>query len=129
MKASITFSELQSIIASKVKVGSITMTQIDSKTVRVTYKVGFISLHVDLKIDKIIGSDLYLSYSGNQLIDRVLPLIKKNPALAFIEERDNDVIVVHLSQIEQAKMVFEKIDVHDISVIFNAFEVEGSLKI
>ena len=129
MKASITFSELQEIIASKVKVGNITMTQIDSKTVRVIYKVGFIPLHVDLKIDRIVGPDLYLSYSGNQLIDRVLPLIKNNPALAFIEKRSDDGIVVHLSQIEQAKAVFEKIDVHDISVIFNAFEVEGSLKL
>ena len=129
MKASITFSELQEIIASKVKVGNITMTQIDSKTVRVTYKVGFIPLHVDLKIDRIVGPDLYLSYSGNQLIDRVLPLIKNNPALAFVEKRSDDGIVVHLSQIEQAKAVFEKIDVHDISVIFNAFEVEGSLKL
>ena len=129
MKASITFSELQEIIASKVKVGNITMTQIDSKTVRVTYKVGFIPLHVDLKIDRIVGPDLYLSYSGNQLIDRVLPLIKNNPALAFIEKRNDDGIVVHFSQIEQAKAVFDKIDVHDISVIFNAFEVEGSLKI
>lgn len=129
MKASITFSELQEIIASKVKVGDLTMAQVDSKTVRVTYKVGFIPLHVNLKIDKFVDSDLYLSYSGNQLIDRVLPLIKNNPALAFIEKRNDDGIVVHLSQIEQAKAVFEKIDVHDISVIFNAFEVEGSLKL
>ena len=129
MKASISFPELQKIIAKNVKIGDITMTQIDSKTVRLTYKMGFIPLHVDLKIDRIVGSDLYLSYSGKQLIDMVLPLIQKNPSLSFIEKRTDDGIIVRLSQIEQAKTVFEKIDVQDISVLPNAFEVDGTLKI
>ena len=130
MKASISFAELQNIIASQTKVGDkISLDAIDPKTIRVTYKLGFIPLHVDLKIDRIVGSDLYLSYSGKQLIDMVLPLIRKNPSLSFIEKRTDDGIIVHLSQIEQAKTVLEKIDVHDISVLSNAFEVDGILKI
>lgn len=129
MKASISFTELQSIIASQTKVGDkISFEAIGPKTIRVTYKLGFVPLHVDLTIEKVIGSDLYLSYSGKQFIDMVLPLAQKNPALSFIEKRTDDGVIVHLAQIEQAKAVFEKIDVRTVSVLADALEVDGAFK-
>ena len=138
MKASISFHELQQIIADKVKLGDMkiaecTFSKIDSQTVHANLKIGLLPSHLDLKIEEISGTDLHLSYSGGfgiqPLVNTLLFYVKNNPDLAFVEKRGNSNLIVHLSQIEKVKPVIDKFDVRTVSVISDALEVDGTLKI
>ena len=138
MKASISFSELQKIIADKAKIGDLkigecTFSKLDSQTVRANLKIGPLPSHLDLKIEGVSGTDLALSYDGGfgvePVVNALLSVVKNDPNFAFVEKRGNSGLIVHLSQIEQAKSVIEKFDVRGVSVLPDALEVDGALKI
>ena len=135
MKASISFPELQNLIAEKAK-QQIGLAFVDGKTIRVTYplNLGFIKkdISANLIIKELVGSDLLLQLDAglgsDTMLTTVLSLLKDKIPTGLIEIRPESQILLHLDQIENVKTVFEKVDVKDLHVLTEGLEVEGSLK-
>ena len=135
MKASISFPELQNLIAEKAK-QQIGLAFVDGKTIRVTYplNLGFITkdISANLIIKELVGSDLLLQLDAglgsDTMLTTVLSLLKDKIPTGLIEKRPESQILLHLDQIENVKTVFEKVDVKDLHVLTEGLEVEGSLK-
>ena len=135
MKASISFPELQNLIAEKAK-QQIALAFVDAKTLRVTYplNLGFIKkdISANLIIKELIGSDLLLQLDAglgsDTMLTTVLSLLKDNIPAGLIEKRPESQLLLHLGQIENVKSVFEKVDVTDLHVLTEGLEVEGALK-
>ena len=135
MKASISFPELQNLIAEKAK-QQIGLSFVDGKTLRVTYplNLGFIKkdISANLLIKELTGSDLLLQLDAglgsDTMLTTVLSLLKDKLPEGLIEKRPESQLLIHLGQIENVKTVFEKVDVTDLHVLNEGLEVEGSLK-
>ena len=135
MKASISFPELQSLIAEKAK-QQIGLAFVDVKTIRVTYplNLGFIKkdISANLLIKELTGSDLLLQLDAglgsDTMLTTVLSLLKDKLPEGLIEKRPESHLLIHLGQIENVKTVFEKVDVTDLHVLTEGLEVEGTLK-
>ena len=135
MKASISFPELQNLIAEKAK-QQIALAFVDAKTLRVTYplNLGFIKkdISANLIIKELVGSDLMLQLDAglgsDTMLTTVLSLLKDKIPAGLIEKRPESQLLLHLGQIENAKSVFEKVDVTDLHVLTEGLEVEGALK-
>ena len=135
MKASISFPELQNIIAEKAN-QQIGFAFVDGKTVRISYplNLGFIKkdISANLIIKELTGSDLLLQldagFGSDTMLATVLSILHNKIPEGLIEKRPDSHIMLHLGQIEQVKSVFEKIDIRDLHVINEGLEVEGLLK-
>ena len=135
MKASISFPELQNIIAEKAN-QQIFLAFVDGKTVRVSYplNLGFIKkdISANLIIKELTGSDLLVQISAGMgtdtMVTTVLSLLKDKIPAGLIEKRPESHLLIHLGQIEDVKSVFEKVDVTDLHVLTEGLEVEGTLK-
>ena len=135
MKASISFPEIQKLLAEKAQ-QTIAFAFVDPKTIKVTYplNLGFIKkdISANLIIKELVGSDLLLQldagFGSDTMLATMLNLIKGKVPESLIEKSPESHFMVHLDQIEQAKAVFEKIDITDLHVISEGLEVEGLLK-
>ncbi len=135
MKASISFPELQNLIAEKAK-QQIGLAFVDGKTIRVTYplNLGFIKkdISANLLIKELTGSDLLLQLDAglgsDTMLTTVLSLLRDKLPEGLIEKRPESQLLIHLGQIENVKTVFEKVDVTDLHILNEGLEVEGSLK-
>ena len=135
MKASISFPELQNLIAEKAK-QQIGLAFVDEKTIRVTYplNLGFIKkdISANLLIKELTGSDLLLQLDAglgsDTMLTTVLSLLKDKLPEGLIEKRPESHLLIHLGQIENVKTVFEKVDVTNLHVLTEGLEVEGALK-
>ena len=135
MKASVSFPELQNIIAAKSN-QQISLAFVDRKTIRVSYplKLGFIKkdISANLIIKELVGSDLLLQLDAglgsDTMLSTVLSLLNDKIPAGLIEKRPESQLLVHLSQIKEVKSVFENVDITDLHVIAEGLEVEGLLK-
>ena len=135
MKASISFPELQSLIAEKAN-QNIGFSFIDSKTVRVTYplNLGFIKkdISANLTFIELVGSDLLVSvdagFGTDTMLTTILGLLKGKIPEGLVEKRPDSRLLLHLDQIEQVKTVFDSINVTDLHVLNDGLEVEGAMK-
>ena len=135
MKASISFPELQNIIAAKAN-QQISFAFVDGKTVRVNYplNLGFIKkdISANLIIKELIGSDLLVQLDAgigsDSMLTTILGLLKGKIPEGLMEKRPDSCLLLHLDKIEQVKSVFEKVDVTDLHVLNEGLEVEGNLK-
>ena len=135
MKASISFNELQNIIAAKAN-QPISLAFVDGKTIRVSYplNLGIIKkdISANLIIKELMGSDLLVQVSAGMgtdtMVTTILSLLKDKIPDGLIEKRPESHLLIHLGQIENVKSVFEKVDVTDLHVLTEGLEVEGALK-
>ena len=135
MKASISFPEIQNLLAEKAQ-QTLAFAFVDNKTVKVTYplNLGFIKkdISANLIIKELVGSDLLLQldagFGSDTMLTTVLGLLKGKIPEGLIEKRQDSCLLLHLDQIEQVKAVFEKVDVTDLHVLSEGLEVEGALK-
>ena len=135
MKASISFPEIQNLLAEKAQ-QTVEFAFVDNKTVKVTYplNLGFIKkdISANLIIKELVGSDLLLQLDAglgsDTMLTTVFGLLKGKVPDGLIEKRPDSQMVLHLDQIEQMKSVFEKVNVTDLNVLTEGLEVEGALK-
>ena len=135
MKASISFPELQNLIAEKAK-QQIALAFVDGKTMRVTYplNLGFIKkdISANLIIKELVGSELLVGVDAGMgtdtMITTVLSLLKSKIPEGLVEKRPDNQLLIHLGQIENVKAMFEKIDITDLHVLTEGLEMEGALK-
>ena len=135
MRASISFPEIQNLLAEKAQ-QTVGFAFVDNKTMKVTYplNLGFIKkdISANLIIKELVGSDLLLQLDAgigsDTMLTTVLGLLKGKIPEGLMEKRQDSCLLIHLDQIEQVKAVFEKIDVTDLHVLSEGLEVEGALK-
>lgn len=135
MKASISFPEIQNLLAEKAQ-QTVGFAFVDNKTMKVTYplNLGFIKkdISANLIIKELVGSDLLLQLDAgigsDTMLTTVLGLLKGKIPEGLMEKRQDSCLLIHLDQIEQVKAVFEKVDVTDLHVLSEGLEVEGALK-
>lgn len=135
MKASISFLELQNLIAENAK-QAISFSYVDEKTFRVTYPLdlGFFKkdISADLIIKELTDGDLLMQLSAglgsDKMLTTVLSLFKNKIPEGLIEKLPDSHLLLHLGEIEKMKSLFEKVDIRNLHVISEGLEVEGLLK-
>jgi hypothetical protein len=135
MKASISYQELQRLITEQTH-QPISFEFVDGKTVKVLYEVNLgimkRKIGINLKVLDIVGSDLRVQYSTgfgmDGLVGMALNMVKDKIPAGLLEEQPNQVLMVHLGNLEKIKPVFDRIDVKDLNVLTEALEVTGDFK-
>ena len=141
MKATIEYSEIQSLVKSKTR-REIGLSAIDERTVKaeakVSVKVPFLgeiekSIGVNVSVEKIEGNDIWLKYDGgmgtDMIIGGLLTFLSSTPAIKMVEKTQGNGIVVHLDEIDEARKVLDLVELTGIAFNDNAVEIEGKLKV
>ena len=135
MKASISFPELQLIIAEKAK-QHIDFASVDRKSIQLTYplSLGFIkkSISANLIIKELVGANLLVGVDAglgtDTMITTVLSLLKGKMPEDLVEKLNDNQLLIHLNKIEELKSLLENVDITDIHVLGEGLEVEGAFK-
>ena len=141
MKATIEYSEIQSLVKSKTG-REIGLSAIDERTVKaeakVSVKVPFLgeiekSIGVNVSVEKIEGNDVHLKYDGgmgtDMIIGGLLTFLSSSPAMKVVEKTQGNGIVVHLDEVEEARKVLDLVELTGIAFNDNAVDIEGKLKV
>jgi len=135
MKASVSYQELQKLVTEQTQ-QPISFEFVDQKTIKVLYELNLgimkKKIGIDLHVLEVLGTDLRVKYSAgfgmDGLVGMALGMVKDKIPAGLLEELPDRVLLVHLSQIEKIKPVFEHIDVKDVNMLAEALEVVGDFK-
>ena len=88
-------------------------------TVRVSYKVPLMGpVGLDINVDRIVGSDIYLSYGGGKAIEYLVRTafrqFEGRPEAEMLQLLDGNRLVLALGKNPQMAPIFDKIDLQDI---------------
>ena len=116
MKLQIPYNELEAFLMKKynqqVKLGFV-----DEKTMSVTKKVVIKDATVNVSVDKIAGNDILLSYQAGFGIEWIIKgalMWFKETIKDFVEELEDNKLLIHLDKIEQLDNALEKIELQAI---------------
>ena len=140
MKATIEYSEIQSLVKSKTG-REIGLSAIDERTVKaeakVNVKVPFLgkiekSVGVNVSVEKIEGNDVHLKYEGGMgtdiIIGGLLSFLSSTPAMKMVEKTPENGIVVHLDEVEEARKVLDFVELIGIMFQETGVTVEGRFR-
>ena len=135
MKASVSYQELQRLIAEKTQ-KTLCFECVDNKTVKLLYEIdlGIMKkkIGIDLKVLDIVGTDVRVRYSAGFGMDGVvglaLGMVRDKIPEGLLEEQPDRVLLLHLGKVDKLKPVFERIDVKDVNMLAEALEVVGDFK-
>lgn len=121
MELRLTYQEISELIEKKAG-RSLPIIYGGPHTVRISYDVNVLfkttSVGLDLTIDQIVDSDIYLSYNGGAGIDfmvrQAINMAKNRPGGELIEPLDGNRILLNLSKNAQAGSIFDHITLQDI---------------
>ena len=123
MKLQIPFNELEAFALKKynqqVKLGVV-----DKKTISVTKKVVIKDATVNISVDQIAGNDISMSYQAGFGIEWIIKGVLmwfKESISGFVEEQEDNKLLLHLDRIEQLNNILEKIEIK--TVIFDDLNV------
>lgn len=135
MKASVSYQELQKLVAEQTR-QPISFEFVDHKTIKILYEINLgimkKKVGIDLRVLDIVGTDLRVQYSAGFGMDGVvgmaLNMVRDKIPAGLLEEQPEHVLLIHLDKIDKVKPVFERIDVKDIHMLAEALEVVGDFK-
>ena len=117
MKLQIPFNELEAFALKKynqqVKLGVV-----DKKTISVTKKVVIKDATVNISVDQIAGNDISLSYQAGFGIEWIIKgalMWFKEIISGFVEEQEDNKLLLHLDRIEQLSSILDKIEIKAVS--------------
>lgn len=121
MELRLTFAEISEMIEKK-SGRALPLSYGGPHTVRVNYDVNVLfktaSVGIDLTVDQVVDSDIYLSFSGGAGIDfmvrQAVGMAKSRPGGEFIEQLDGNRILLALSRTKQAGSLLEHVTLRDI---------------
>ena len=90
---------------------------VDEKTMSVTKKVVIKDATVNVSVDKIAGNDILLSYQAGFGIEWIIKgalMWFKETIKDFVEELEDNKLLIHLDKIEQLDNALEKIELQAI---------------
>lgn len=117
MKLQIPFNELEAFALKKynqqVKLGVV-----DKKTISVTKKVVIKDATVNISVDQIAGNDISMSYQAGFGIEWIIKgalMWFKEIISGFVEEQEDNKLLLHLDRIEQLSSILDKIEIKAVS--------------
>lgn len=117
MKLQIPFKELEAFLMKKydqqVKLGFV-----DEKTISVTKKVVIKDATINISVDQVAGNDISLSYQAGFGIEWIIKgalMWFKESIKDFVEELDENKLLIHLDKIDQISSMLDKIEISDIT--------------
>ncbi len=117
MKLQIPYKELEAFLMKKynqeVKLGFV-----DEKTMSVTKKVVIKDATINITVDQVAGNDISLSYQagfGIEWIIRGALMWFKEAISGFVEELEENKLLIHLGKIDQIGGMLDKIEFLDIT--------------
>ena len=117
MKLQIPFNELEAFALKKynqqVKLGVV-----DKKTISVTKKVVIKDATVNISVDQIAGNDISMSYQAGFGIEWIIKgalMWFKETISGFVEEQEDNKLLLHLDRIEQLSTILDKIEIKAVS--------------
>ena len=121
MELRLTFEEISNLIEKKAG-RPLPIIYGGPHTVRVSYDVNVLftstAVGIDLTVDQIVDSDIYLSFSGGAgiefMVRQAISMAKNRPGGEFIEPLDGNRILLALSRMQQAGSLLEHITLRDI---------------
>lgn len=121
MELRLTYQEISDLIEKKAG-KSLPIMYGGAHTVRISYDVNVLfknaSVGLDLTVDQIVDSDIYLSYNGGAGIDfmirQAIGMAKSRPGGELIEPLDGNRILLCLSKNQQAGTLFDHVTLRDI---------------
>lgn len=134
------FSEVKALVKSK-SGREIILSSIDEYTIKAETKIsvkvpilGKIEKNIALKltIERIYNNDIQLRYDGgigtDMIIGGLLTFLSSTPAMKMVEKTQENCIMVHLAEIEQARKILEMITLTTIKFNGDSVIIEGELK-
>lgn len=121
MELRLTFAEISEMIEKKAG-RALPLSYGGPHTVRVNYDVNVLfktaSVGIDLTVDQVVDSDIYLSFNGGAGIDfmvrQAVGMAMSRPGGEFIEQLDDNRILLALSRTKQAGSLLEHVSLRDI---------------
>lgn len=117
MKLQIPFNELEAFALKRynqqVKLGVV-----DKKTISVTKKVVIKDATVNISVDQIAGNDISMSYQAGFGIEWIIKgalMWFKETISGFVEEQEDNKLLLHLDRIEQLSTILDKIEIKAVS--------------
>lgn len=117
MKLQIPYKELEAFVMKKynqqVKLGFV-----DEKTFSVSKKVVIKDATVNISVDQVAGNDISLSYQAGFGIEWIIKgalMWFKETISGFVEEQEDNKLLIHLDKIEQIGGMLDKIEILDIT--------------
>lgn len=121
MELRLTYQEISDLVEKKAG-RALPMMYGGPHTVRITYDVNVLfktaNVGIDLTVDQIVDSDIYLSYNGGAGIDfmirQAINMAKSRPGGELIEPLSDNRILLCLSKNAQAGTLFDHVTLRDI---------------
>ena len=118
MQFRITFSEIEGLIRSKTG-KELPLLYGGPHTIRISYHVPLMgAVGIDVNVERITGSDIYLSYSGGKPVEMMLRTafshFKNQPGADMLHLLDGNQILFALGKNPRTAMLFEHIILQDI---------------
>ena len=121
MELRLTFAEISELIEKKAG-RPLPVMYGGPHTVRVSYDVNVLfksaSVGIDLTVDQIVDSDIYLSFNGGAgiefMVRQAVNMAKSRPGGEFIEPLDGNRILLALSRTQQAGSLLEHVTLRAI---------------
>ena len=117
MKLQIPFNELEAFVLKRynqqVKLGFV-----DEKTISVTKKLVIKDATVNISVDQIAGNDISMSYQAGFGIEWIIKGVLmwfKESISGFVEEQEDNKLLLHLDRIEQLNNILEKIEIKTVN--------------
>lgn len=117
MRLQLSFKELEAFLMKKydqqVKLGFV-----DEKTISVTKKVVIKDATINISVNQVVGNDISLSYQAGFGIEWIIKgalMWFKESIKDFVEELDENKLLIHLDKIDQISSMLDKIEISDIT--------------
>jgi hypothetical protein len=91
---------------------------VDEKTISVTKKVVIKDATINISVDQVAGNDISLSYQAGFGIEWIIKgalMWFKESIKDFVEELEDNKLLIHLDKIDQISSMLDKIEILDIT--------------
>ena len=117
MKLQIPYKELEAFLMKRYD-QQVKLAFVDEKTISVTKKVVIKDATVNVSVDKIAGNDIILSYQAGFGIEWIIKgalIWFKESISSFIDELEDNKLLLHLDRIDQLNNILEKIEIKAVN--------------
>lgn len=117
MKLQIPYKELEAFVMKKYN-QEVNLGFVDEKTMSVTKKVVIKDATINISVDQVAGNDISLSYQAGFGIEWIIKgalMWFKETIKDFVEEQEENKLLIHLDKIEQIQGMLDKIEILDIT--------------
>lgn len=117
MKLQIPYNELEAFLMKKYD-QQVKVEFANENTISITKKVVIKDATINVSIDKIVGNDIILSYQAGFGIEWIIKGVLmwfKESIKDFVEELEDNKLLIHLNKIDQIDGMLDKIEILDIT--------------